>query len=262
MDICEVPKSLAVPFIHKHHYSKILPRLTKYYLGYFEGDKLVGIVTLGWGTQPLNTIKKIFPNEDFTTDDYYEIGKMCFLPEKNESNFGSQAISLLVKWIKKNLDIRFLYTLADGIMGKCGYVYQASNFQYIGSFKTDVYMDRNSGEKIHPRSARKLLEENAKWEGKDKLFWLTHSFCEYKGIDRLRGLMFRYIYPMDRKAKKILDKHDYNLSYPKEKDLIFDRRVENGKYERIKQPDFNMNVFTHNFQKWNGNEYSKKFFDI
>ena len=157
---------------------------------------------------------------------------------------------MLVKWMKENTNCLFLYTLADGIMGKCGYVYQASNFQYIGSFKTSVYMDTKTGEKIHPRSAKQLLIENAEWEDKNKVFWLTDAFCKYKGIDKINGLMFRYIYPLNNKAKRILKKYpEYqNKQNPKDENLIFERRVSNGKFERIPQPNFNMDVFNYNYQ--------------
>ena len=249
MYIKEIDKDFAIKFVQTYHYSQIMPRLTKYWLGLFNGDVLCGVVTLGWGTQPLQTIKKLFPGQDFITSDYLEIGKMCFLPQFNNSNFGSMALSLLVKWCKKNTNIRFLYTLADGIMGKCGYVYQASNFRYIGSFKTSVYMDTKTGEKIHPRSAKALCVENAEWEGKKKVFWLTDDFCKYKGIDKINGLMFRYIYPMDRNAKRILEKTYPKIKNPKDEDLLFERRVKNGVFERIQQPNFNMRVFNHNFQK-------------
>ena len=91
---------------------------------------------------------------------------MCFLPDFNDTQcFGSIVISQMVKWLKANTRYLYLYTLADGIMGKCGYVYQASNFQYVGSFTTSVYRDSLTGEKIHPRSARLLLEENAAFDG-------------------------------------------------------------------------------------------------
>ena len=211
-----------------------------------------GVITLGWGTQPLQTIKKIFYNHNIITENYLEIGKMCFLPKCNNSNFGSMAIKELVKWLKSNTSTMFLYTLADGIMGKCGYVYQASNFVYIGKFKTSVYMDKRTGEKIHPRSARQLCEENAIFEGKDKVYWLTDEFCKYKRIDKINGLMFRYILPLTAIAKKILSQYpEYNgLKYPKDNALLFERRINKGKFERIGQPDFNMNVFEHNFQKY------------
>lgn len=260
----DIPKNVAVDFIHIYHYSKILPRLTKFYLGYYENGVLVGVVTLGWGTQPLQTIKKILHNHDVVTTDYYEIGKMCFLPEKNGNNFGSTAMKLLIDWAKKNTSVKFIYTMADGIMGKCGFVYQASNFKYLGNFKTDVYMDRQTGEKMHPRSIKGLHIENAQMIGKDKVFWLTRDFCEKKGIDRIRGLMFRYIYPLDKKSRKMLDSYpEYqNLKNPKETDLLFERRLLAGGYEVIPQPKFNMNIFTHNYQKYSTNSMAEEFFNI
>ena len=264
MEIEPIHKNTAIPFIQQYHYSKILPRLTKWYLGYYDNNELVGVITLGWGTQPLQTIQKIFYKDNMVTTDYFEIGKMCFRPDKNGSNFGSQAIKLLLDWARENTNVKFIYTLADGIMGKCGFVYQASNFRYIGNFKTDVYMDRVSGEKIHPRSAKQLCKENAEWEGKEKVFWLTHTFCEHKGIDRIRGLMFRYMYPLSKSAKKILKKYNEygGLKNPKEIDLIFEKRVKLGGYEQIKKPDFNMNVFNHNYQKYEENPAINQFFNF
>ena len=157
MKVCEIDKDVAVTFIKAYHYSKIMPRLTKYYLGFYQDDELCGVVTLGWGTQPLQTIRKLFYKHNLLSEHYLEIGKMCFLPKMNNTrNFGSKVCSALIKWMRLNTDCLFCYTLADGIMGKCGYVYQASNFQYIGSFKTSVYMDVHTGEKIHPRSAKQL----------------------------------------------------------------------------------------------------------
>lgn len=252
MNIKEISKETAIEFVQRYHYSKIMPRLTKHYLGCFENDKLCGVVTLGWGTQPLQTIQKIFYKHEVKTQDYIEIGKMCFLPECNHGNFGSRAIKELVCWLKQNTEYMFLYTLADGIMGKCGYVYQASNFQYIGKFKTSVYMDIHTGEKIHPRSAKQLCVENAEFEGKKKVFWLTDDFCKHKGIDKINGLMFRYIYPLNKRGRYILSEYpEYNgLHNPKDNNLIFERRVENGKFEQIEQPKFNMDVFEYNYQKY------------
>lgn len=202
MQIKEIEPIQAIEFVQTYHYSKILPRLTKYYLGIFVDDELQGVVTLGWGTQPLQTIKKIFYKHDMRTENYLEIGKMCFLPKCNNSNFGSRAIKEIVKWLKANTSVMFLYTLADGIMGKCGYVYQASNFIYIGKFKTSVYMDKATGEKIHPRSAKQLCIENAEFEGKKKVFWLTDSFCKYKGLIKSTGLCFGTFCPLRRLQKE------------------------------------------------------------
>ena len=122
-------------------------------------------------------------------------------------------------------NLLFLYTMADGIMGKCGYVYQASNFLFGEKYFTQVYMMEN-GEKLHPRSARGLCEENAKFSGKEKVFWLTSDFMKKKGIKKIEGYMFRYIFPLNKKAKKLMKKSnmEWTRNYPKEKDLEwFDR---------------------------------------
>lgn len=246
----EIPKDEAISFIRQYHYSKILPRLCKYFLGIFSEEKLLGVVELGWGTQPLQTIRKLFPDSSLQTTDYLEIGKMCFLPEMNQTNyFGSQALSALIKWLKEHTDCHFLYTLADGIEGKCGYVYQASNFFYCGYFKTSVYRDKQSWEKIHPRSARLLLEENARFEQVEKKHWLSQAFCEYKGIEKINGRMFRYLYPLTKEAKKLLGHTLYRRHYyPKEKNLCFEKRIAYQKYEAISQPTFDKQARIYNTQ--------------
>lgn len=253
MEILEIDKEKAINFIFDNHYSKILPRLTKYYLGIYDKNDLLGVITLGYGTQPLGTIKKIFYKHKLKTSDYLEIGKMCFEKRLNNNGaFGSMAMSALIKFVKKNMpNIKFIYTMADGIMGKAGYVYQASSFRYIGSFWTSVYMDKKTNEKIHPRSAKTLCKENALFENKNKIFWLTYEFCEYKGIDKIEGLMFRYIMPLNKEAKLILKEYDEykNQPNPKDKDILFKKRVNKNKYEFIQQPKFNMLVFNHNYQK-------------
>ena len=42
MLIKEIDKHIAIEFIQKYHYSKILPRLTKYWLGVFIDCELGG----------------------------------------------------------------------------------------------------------------------------------------------------------------------------------------------------------------------------
>ena len=161
--IKRINKFVAAELVQEHHYSKVMPRLTKEYLGVYINttpvDKhLVGVLTLGWGTQPLATIRKLFPT--LTTKDYYEIGKMCMLPEMPR-NSESQMLSAVIKWIKIHLPERlFLYTWADGIVGKVGYVYQSANFYYGGFIWTDIYiglMVKRFIQELHTISVLKTL---------------------------------------------------------------------------------------------------------
>lgn len=239
--ILPIERDEAIPFIWNYHYSNTMPRLIRYYLGCYIDSQLKAVITLGWGTQPLKSIQKIFPYENLLTKHYLEIGKMCFVPEMNNTqSFGSQVLTALIQWMKKNTDCLFLYTLADGIESKCGYVYQAANFYYCGFFKTSVYLEVKTSKKIHPRAVRKLLEENANFEGVSRKHWLSHEFCSHKGIEKINGRMFRYIYPLTKTAKHILKNYpQYQASnYPKNNQLLFEKRIGFRKYQPIAPPKF------------------------
>jgi len=185
---------------------------------------------------------------------------MC-MKEEMPRNSESQMISAVVKWMKENTpEKQFLYTWADGIMGKPGYVYQAANFLYGGFIWTQIYIS-DKGEKIHPRSARKLCDENVIFklkiepdffEGKKgkKVYWLTQDFLDHKGMSKIHGKQFRYILPLNKKARKLLKKSnvEWNLNYPKENDLVWKKSTSEGKKQLSGMPyiDSNMTEFNSN----------------
>ena len=148
----EISKADALMMIRKYHYSNTLPRINKHFVGFYLGKELVGVVTLGYGTRPRHTIKKLFPSLD--TKDYLEIGRMC-MTDDMPRNSESQMIKALTRWIRQNLDIKVLFTWSDGMLGKVGYVYQACSFEYCGFYETDMYL--KDGIKIHPRQTKKLF---------------------------------------------------------------------------------------------------------
>ena len=249
--ITELDKVTAIDFVQERHYSKVMPRLTKHYLGVYNDTELAGVLTLGWGTRPKDTIRQVHP--DLDSPDYWEIGKMC-MDDKYPRNSETQMLSKVCKWIKTNEPERmFLYTWADGIVGKVGYVYQAFNFLYGGYIWTDIYIGPD-GEKIHPRSTKRLCVENAEWEGKEKVFWLTHPFMEYKGITRFKGKQFRYVLPLTKSASTLLETSNltWNKEYPKEDALLWKQQKGKGLWEPVDTlPDFNLSVVNYNHKNVN-----------
>ena len=206
---------VATLFVQERHYSPVMPRLTKHWLGTYVDDKLVGVLTLGWGTSPKHTIQKLFPELD--TKDYYEIGKMC-MDESMPRNSESQMLSKTVEWIKHNIPtLKYLFTWADGIVGKPGYVYQAANFLYGGFIWSDVYVT-DKGEKIHPRTIQKL-QSNSK--GLKYGSRPNHDQRVEMNLTRVFGKQFRYIFPMNKSARKKIKTSTeiWSLNYPKDKDL-------------------------------------------
>ena len=214
-------KNEVVDYISKRHYSPIMPRLTKHYLGCYVDDELVGGLTFGWGTRPKHTIQKMFPELD--TKDYFEIGKMAMC-DSMLRNSESQMLKLAIKWLKENTDIKYLFTWADGMVGKPGYVYQASNFLYGGYNLTDTYVTE-WGERVHPRTMQGRMPKK---EGLKMGPRPTPEQLKEMKISRVKGKQFKYIYPMSKKWRRYLKKSttEWTLNYPKDKDLLW----------RIKKP--------------------------
>ena len=264
LEIREISRFDASELIQSLHYSKIMPKLTKHFLGCFLENELVGVLTLGWGTQPKATINKLF--EGLDTKDYFEIGKMC-MNEEMQRNAESQMISGVIKWLKLHYpQKKFLYTWADGIMGKPGYVYQAANFLYGGFIWTQIYIS-DKGEKIHPRSSRRLCDENVKFKLKrepdffkdkkgERIYWLTQDFLDHKGITKLHGKQFRYILPLDKKSRKYLKKStvEWTLNYPKHDDLKWIKTTKDGKVELSKMPKINSDITEYNYKNVNNHK--------
>ncbi len=251
-----IHKFTATELIQKYHYSPVMPGITKHYLGFFLNNELKGALTLGWGTKPRHTFNKMFPEVGILDKEidlnnwYYEIGKMCLSEDlNNNKSAGSQIVSATIKWLKENTKCQYLYTMADGIMGKCGYVYQASNFYFGEQYWTSVYLMEN-GEKLHPRTSTPLCLENAEFLGKEKVFWLTSDFMKHKGIRRINGLMFRYIYPLNKKAKKMLKKSTmvWDKNYPKDKDLKWLDVTDMKNKISVPQPPFTFQEANYNLK--------------
>lgn len=222
----EITKEIAEKFVKDNHYSKVMPRITKHFLGcyiddensLFSNDKLVGVITLGWGTRPVHTIRRLFP--ELSSNDYYEIGKMC-MHESMPRNSESQLLSLVIQFMKKHLpEKKYLFTWADGIVGKPGYVYQSANFLYGGYIWTEVYVtDKN--EKIHPRTMQSIDRNK-----NDGLKYGARPDFERRkelNLKRVWGKQFRYIYPLNKPARKMLKKStvEWHINYPKDKDLVW-----------------------------------------
>lgn len=238
MEINEISKSFAIDFITQHHYSKVMPRLNKAFLGGFENNKLVAVMTLGWGTRPLHTIQKIFPT--LTTKDYFELGKLCVsdeMPRNTESTFISRCVSYIRQHFPEKV---ILFSWADGIIGKPGYVYQCSNFFYGGKITTEMYID-SAGNRVHPRSFQGFspgkVAEGTQYKSR------SYEVTQAAGYTKYFGFQFRYVYPLcDKRIWKELLKSSpitwERGNYPKDKDCKWWKQAEKGRRIECSMPDF------------------------
>jgi hypothetical protein len=283
-----ITKDRAIAFVSKYHYSPVMPVQTKYFLGFFDEGKLKGVLTLGYGVQPRHTINKILPTcsdeimehhieykgkkskkiyHNPLDEWYFEIGKMC-MSDDMLKNSETQMLSATVKWLKRHSKkTKFLYTMADGIMGKHGGVYQSFSMYYGGMKSTEIYRSK-TGERIHPRSSAAMCKEDARIEGIDKRTRLSISYMESKGIQHVHGYMVCYMIPLNPEGKRLIAEAMpfertsstckwQKGNYPKFEDLRWFIRVRkegdndyNPKTEKVEinQPEFNYDNIEYNPQ--------------
>ena len=225
-----VQRASAYAFVQAHHYSAVLPRLTTVCLGARTADGELGaVMTLGHGVRPLHTIAKAFP--PLRVGDYLEIGKLCChddLPRNTESHF----IAGVIKWLKTNMPERIvLFTWADGILGKPGYVYQASNFWYGGFITTETYFDE-TGCRLHPRTVQGLSQVQGIGHFASRALAVTQAM----GLVKMWGRQFRYAYPLCSKGKwkwlRAQSPFEWRQDhYPKDADCVWQRQDNLG--ERV-----------------------------
>lgn len=234
-EVKEIDKNTTLDMIQKYHYSDTLPRLNKSFVGFYLNAELVGVVTLGWGTRPVHTIKKIFPSLE--SKDYFEIGRMC-MTEEMPRNSESQMLKALINWLKINYpEKKVLFTWADGMLGKVGYVYQASNFLYAGYVGGEFYI--KDGVKIHPRQTRALfgIEGDSR-----KTVRPTLEQMKEHNIKHYKGKQFRYVFFLCSKSerKRLIKESlvNLNINYPKECDLTWRVKVDRNKWIDTTAPSY------------------------
>ena len=217
-DIRDVSKDESLAMIRAFHYSDTLPKINRHYLGCFLDGEMVGTLTLGLGTRPRHTIQRLFPSLD--TCDYYEIGRMC-MTDDMPRNSESQMLSAVIKWIRSNEpNVKVLFTWADGIMGKPGYVYQASSFLYAGCIMSEIYL--RDGVKLHVRGMKPLLVQDPKSDPRRTVRPTPQQMREL-GIEHYKGMQYRYVkFTCGRRERKRLMREckvELGGEYPKDSDL-------------------------------------------
>ena len=259
LEVREISKDDALGMIQEFHYSNTLPKLNKHFLGFFQDGKMVGCLTLGWGTRPAHTIKRIFPS--LTTDNYFEIGRMC-MTEDMPRNSETQMLSACCHWIKANCPtVKVLFTWADGMVGKPGYVYQAASFIYAGYSGGEMYM--KDGKKIHVRQMKAFLAPGDK---RITVRPTVEQMREY-GIEHYRGKQFRYFKFLCGKHEKrrllkecLLDLTEPN---PKEDDLTWTKRdLTTGKWVKCDKPPYTTDVTTKDRNLIRGEDAMLIFYDF
>ena len=126
------------------------------------------------------------------------------------------------------------------MVGKVGYVYQASNFIYAGYSGGEMYM--KDGVKLHVRQMKSFLVPSGVKDNRITVRPTLEQMRKYN-IQHFKGKQYRYLlFLCDKKEKKRLLEEcmiDLTLPRPKDDDLswtVKDRST--GKWVESKKPPY------------------------
>ena len=129
------------------------------------------------------------------------------MADSEGKNSESQAISLGIKWIKQNRpDIQLLVSYAGRKEGNYGYIYQATNWEYLGYFISDGFWLLDGQE----RHQITVWSRYKKYGDQTKSF--RDGICEmYHDVRQTWTKQFIYIQRLNKKLHRASD----ILPYPK-----------------------------------------------
>lgn len=205
--IAPVSSSKACQFTAYYHYSGQPFRQAKINLGIFDKktEELKGVMQ--WGQSYAQDIKlDRYVQEPISKNQYLELNRFC-MAENEGPNSESQAISLGIKYIKqKHPEIKLLVSYSGRREGKYGYIYQATNWEYLGYFVSNAFWTLDN-EEVHSLTVHQRYHNSSKqWEN-------LHDFLcnNYTTAIQTWTKQFIYIFRLD----KHLTPATPIMSYPK-----------------------------------------------
>lgn len=194
-----IPKPIADKIVKKYHYSGKVVQNSNLNFGVYYKGLLLGAMQFG---SPTDKRKMLPLVKDTKWNEMIELNRMAFsdaLPRFAES----RAISLAFKWMKKNSDIKWCISFADGTQCGHGTIYQASNFKLCNIKKNTTILLLPNGEKTTDVSVNTGSDKYGR-EKKKLGYTSTKKYLDenYKGWCHLKGYQYKYIYFIDKEAEK------------------------------------------------------------
>lgn len=171
--------------IKKLHYSGKVVNNSTLHFGVFINGKCEGVMQFGSPMVKKNIIGMV---KNSSWNSFLELNRMAF-SEKLPRNSESRALSVAFRLIKKHYPhIKWVVSFADGAQCGDGTIYRASGFSLVG-------IKENKKIRINPKTGENQTEIAAYHNGNAR---------EFKNWEKLKGFQLKYIYFINKEAKKNL----------------------------------------------------------
>lgn len=192
---------LARLVVSAKHYSHRFVNNSYLHLGVFAGrDRLVGVLQFGYAMNPASGRNVVAGTDN---RGYMELNRM-WIHDSQPRNTESRVISYALRYIRHAFPaVKWIQSFADERCGRAGVVYQAANFDYVGSHETEFY--ELDGEFYH------RIAMTSPGRGGKRGDYLRENKNRAK---RVKLNQFRYIRFMDKRAKTNLNTRLFKIQPP------------------------------------------------
>ena len=195
-----IDKPTADKIVKKYHYSGKVVQNSNLCFGVYYKGLLLGAMQFG---SPTDKRKMLPLVKDTKWNEMIELNRMAFsdaLPRFAES----RAIAMAFKWMKKNSEIKWCISFADGCQCGHGTIYQASNFKLCQIKENKSMILLPDGSIHHDFSFRTSISGKFQKEMIQNKITSPKVYLDkfHNGWKPLKGYMYKYIYFIDRSIEK------------------------------------------------------------
>lgn len=190
---------LARLIVSAKHYSRRFVNNSYLHLGVFAGrDRLVGVLQFGYAMNPASGRNVVAGTDN---RGYMELNRM-WIHDSQPRNTESRVISYALRYIRRAFPaVKWIQSFADERCGRAGVVYQAANFDYVGSHISEFYeLDGEFYHAIRMHAGRNGREMELKAN--------AHRAKIY------RFNQYRYVYFIDKRAIAQLNSKRFKIQPP------------------------------------------------
>jgi hypothetical protein len=193
---------LARLVIVNKHYSHRFVNNSYLHLGIFSERELVGVMQWGYALNPNSGARVVTGTQN---REYMELNRL-WMHDCMPRNSESRAISYALKLIRQLYpQVQWVQSFADERCGCLGVVYQASNFDYVGSHESTFY--ELDGEWYHEICRSAIKRGGQRGEH-------LRANIDRASVHKFR--QFRYIRFLNKRARKRLNTKLFKVQpYPK-----------------------------------------------
>lgn len=196
--VAPIPRTTAMSLVRDNHYLHSYPGGSQLDFGVFTDSRLQGVATFGVG--PANAHRLV---HGAVRSDVLTLSRL-WLVDELPPNSESRTIGVLVRYLRKHTDVKFLLSYADPSAGHVGTIYQAANWIYTGWSEAMPLYDLGDGVLRHSRSVSHAFGSHSKEH------FANHGI-NIRSIPQSRK--HRYLYLLDPTWRSRLRVNE--LPYPK-----------------------------------------------